>query len=67
MAYINANQPHLSSIASYSFVRFVAQMMEQVKSGYQAHVTRKRLSALSDHQLHDIGLTRADVQNFSRG
>jgi uncharacterized protein YjiS (DUF1127 family) len=44
-----------------SFARFAAAFT----AWNDARATRKALSVLSDRELEDIGLTRADIANFS--
>lgn len=44
-----------------SLSRFIAA----ITAWNEARVTRKALSVLSDRELDDIGLTRADIASFS--
>ncbi len=37
---------------------------ENVVEWYKSYQTRKELSQLSDEQLEDVGLTRADISKF---
>ncbi len=37
---------------------------ENVVEWYKSYQTRKELSQLSDEQLEDVGLTRADIAKF---
>ncbi|MEI4261285.1 DUF1127 domain-containing protein [Roseovarius sp. D0-M9] len=45
----------------FGFARFVAAF----HAWNDVRATRKALSVLSDRELEDIGLTRADIANFS--
>ncbi|MFD0860176.1 DUF1127 domain-containing protein [Roseovarius aquimarinus] len=42
----------------------VARLVAGFTAWNDARITRKALSALSDRELEDIGLTRGDVANF---
>ncbi len=44
------------------FTAFMAKVM----AWNDAKVTRNALNALSDHELSDIGLSRADIDNVTR-
>ncbi|MDJ0859477.1 MAG: DUF1127 domain-containing protein [Dinoroseobacter sp.] len=41
--------------------------MQRLISEYQAHQTRKALHELSDRQLLDVGLVRADINDLRFG
>jgi uncharacterized protein YjiS (DUF1127 family) len=47
--------------STYHFIQFVSNVLATVKGWNDARVTRKALSALSDRELDDIGLCRADI------
>jgi uncharacterized protein YjiS (DUF1127 family) len=49
------------AIAAYGFVQFAARLREKIAAWRNAHVTRVALNRLSDRELADIGLTRADI------
>ncbi len=45
----------------------LARTLQGLRSGWSAHRTYNALSRLSDEQLEDIGLTRADVPRAAAG
>ncbi len=49
---------HLRSLAS--------QLVDNLITWNRARITRNELSRLSDHNLHDIGLTRGDIESIRR-
>ncbi|MCA3507698.1 MAG: DUF1127 domain-containing protein [Rhodobacter sp.] len=50
--------------STYHFIQFVSSVLATVKGWNDARVTRKALSALSDRELDDIGLCRADIDRI---
>ncbi|MCA3439936.1 MAG: DUF1127 domain-containing protein [Rhodobacter sp.] len=50
--------------STYHFIQFVSNVLATVKGWNDARVTRKALSALSDRELDDIGLCRADIDRI---
>lgn len=42
----------------------VARFVNRLTAWNNARLTQKALSALSDHELNDIGLTRADIEKM---
>ena len=63
-------QGHYVAEKVYSFVQKVENAMDATKSLVKAWMKnsagRKELARLNDRELHDIGLTRADVYNELR-
>ncbi|MEM9394897.1 MAG: DUF1127 domain-containing protein [Pseudomonadota bacterium] len=59
MAYAAVAQPSFSAPRG-SFLGFIKQLITQ----YQEHQTRRALHELSDRQLLDIGLVRADINDL---
>ena len=47
--------------------RFFASLADAIVDWNDARLTRKSLEALSDRELDDIGLTRADIHAVARG
>ncbi|EIE51141.1 hypothetical protein AL036_01515 [Salipiger aestuarii] len=47
--------------------RFVATVADAIIDWHEARQTRKSLSALTDRELDDIGLTRGDIEMVARG
>ncbi|WP_417524988.1 DUF1127 domain-containing protein [Marinovum sp.] len=47
--------------------RVIVAMISAVQEWNDARQTRKMLSKLSDGELDDIGLTRADIDRVARG
>lgn len=45
----------------------LARAFQSLRAGWVAHRTYNELSRLSDQQLEDIGLTRADVPRAAAG
>jgi len=63
--------PERGVSASYeiaaSVSRFFASLTDAIADWHDARLTRKSLEALTDRELDDIGLTRADIYAVSRG
>lgn len=53
--------------AAGSIWRLVSALVGMLTAWNDMRVTRKALSALSDRELADIGLTRADIETLSIG
>lgn len=49
------------------FHRALASVVARVTAHYEARATRLALSKLSDHELDDIGLNRADLVHMNFG
>jgi uncharacterized protein YjiS (DUF1127 family) len=60
-AFETARSAPFGAITTYHIIRFVGDMMDRVIVWNDARVTRNALAKLSDRELDDIGLTRADV------
>lgn len=68
MAEINAtSRVPFGAIATYGAVQAVANLRDRITTWYAVRSTRKALNALSDRELADIGLTRADVDSVAAG
>ncbi|MBY6003413.1 DUF1127 domain-containing protein [Salipiger bermudensis] len=50
-----------------SVSRFFAAVTDAIIDWNDARLTRKSLEALTDRELDDIGLTRADIYSVARG
>jgi uncharacterized protein YjiS (DUF1127 family) len=62
MAFFDTNRTAYGTASAVSrIVAFVAQTAATVISWNDARITRKALSSLSDRELEDIGLLRADI------
>ncbi|MCA0963676.1 DUF1127 domain-containing protein [Salipiger bermudensis] len=63
--------PERGASASYAIAasvsRFFASLADAIVDWNDARLTRKSLEALSDRELDDIGLTRADIHAVARG
>lgn len=59
---IEVNQSRALSPRAF-YIAYVAcqNAIEAVKNAYARHQTQRALEALSDHELADIGLTRAMI------
>lgn len=55
------------AVAVYSVVRSIADFGERLTAWNDARRTLKALSRLSERELDDIGLTRADVARVAQG
>lgn len=55
------------AITTYGFVQVFASIRERVVGWNDTRRTRRALNALSDRDLADIGLTRADVDRVAMG
>jgi len=53
------------AIATYAAIGFVSSVVEGFVEWKVQRKTLRELSALTDHQLADIGMTRADINNGS--
>ncbi|MCR8546691.1 DUF1127 domain-containing protein [Salipiger sp. P9] len=62
--------PERSASASVAIAaqisRFVSSIADAIADWNDARLTRKSLEALTDRELDDIGLTRADISYVSR-
>lgn len=50
--------------STYHFILFVSNVLGTAKTWNDSRVTRKALSALSDRELDDIGLSRSDIDRI---
>jgi uncharacterized protein YjiS (DUF1127 family) len=64
MAYTTASAAPLGAVTTYRIVSAFSAMKAAVLAWNESRVTRKALSALSEAQLADIGLSRSDVYRF---
>ena len=55
------------AITTYGFVQFFANTRERLQRWNDTRRTRNALRVLSDRELADIGLTRADVERVATG
>ena len=60
-AVANTTQAPLGAVAVLRVVDSISNVKETVTTWNNARLTRNALSCLSTEQLHDIGLSRADV------
>ncbi len=63
MAYTTTARP----VAGFSVSNLIAGAVARFAAWNDARVTRKALEALTDRELDDLGLSRADVYNISAG
>jgi len=62
MAAFDTTRPFASApLAGGVFTRFVARMIGRIAAWNDARMTRKSLSALTPHELDDIGLVPGDI------
>ena len=54
----------LGAVTILHAVDAITHGFENVVERYKSHKTRKELANLSEAQLNDIGLTRADIATF---
>ncbi len=62
MAVIDTVRPHLNTTGSFG--QFIARLSGAIATWNDSRKTRKALSSLSDRELEDIGLTRADIDTI---
>jgi len=55
------------AIATFRAINFVEASLNGLATWNANRKTVKALSALSFHELQDIGLSRADIKNFGNG
>ena len=53
--------------AGFSATRILSDLVAKVAVWNDARVTRKALSALSNRELDDLGLTRGDIDDIAAG
>lgn len=66
----DANSTHrvpFGAVATYGFVQFATGLRDRIIAWNGARTTRNALNRLSDRDLADIGLTRADVERVATG
>ncbi|MDG1279910.1 MAG: DUF1127 domain-containing protein [Pseudorhodobacter sp.] len=56
-----ARSAPFGAITTYQIIRFFGDIMDRLVVWNDARVTRNALAKLSDRELDDIGLTRADL------
>ncbi len=62
MSVIESNRSvPLGAVAAFRVVSFIERALDVLQARRSAHATAAELSALSDSQLEDIGLTRKQV------
>lgn len=62
MAYADLNRPAVSGFSASS----VAQYFSVATAWLDARATRKALNKLTDRQLEDVGLQRADIDGIAQ-
>ena len=62
MAVIDTARSHFNTTGS--FAQFVAKLSGAIATWNDSRKTRKALSNLSDRELEDIGLSRADIDTI---
>lgn len=68
MAYTEQSHAHLAIAGVAERIgRVVVAMISTVRDWKDARETRRVLSKLTDSELSDIGLTRADIDRVARG
>lgn len=68
MAAFDTTRPApFGATTTYGFVQFFASARARLKSWNDVRRTRNALCVLSDRELADIGLTRADVERVALG
>lgn len=63
MAAFDTSRPMAHAAGVGSFTKFIANAFGAVASWNDDRVTRNALSKLTDRELDDIGLCRADIEN----
>lgn len=67
MSVIESNRSvPLGAVAASRFVAFFERALDVLQARRSAQATAAELSALSDSQLEDIGLTRGDIGAVAR-
>lgn len=67
MAVSNVTRPQLDGrLSGGRLHRLLPEILGRLAAWNDARVTRKALSRLSDRELDDIGLCRADIDRFWR-
>ena len=61
MAAIDQTRPYVAAGSAAGFGSFFAKIAGAFAAWKEANATRKALSSLTDRELDDIGLTRADI------
>lgn len=56
--------PPFGAVATFRTVQFVSNITNMLINWNETRVTRNALSRLSDRELDDIGLCRADIGNL---
>lgn len=63
MAAVDTTRPApMGAISTFRFVQFFSMIAESLRDWNDARVTRRALNKLSDRELDDIGLCRADIE-----
>lgn len=57
--------PNRTLGAGASATRVLADLVGRIAAWNDARVTRKALSALSNHELEDLGLVRGDIDDIA--
>ncbi len=65
MASIDSTRPFVTA-PRFSAGRLVTTFFQGVQSWNDARATRETLSRLSEHELRDIGLSRAEIGDIGR-
>lgn len=65
MATLDTNRSYTDATIVGTISRFIAGIFTTLVSWNDARITRKSLSGLSNRELEDIGLTRADIDTIA--
>lgn len=60
------NTAPLGAITTYRAVSGLSNILNKIKVWNEVRMTRKALAVLTDRQLDDIGLCRADIEMLGR-
>lgn len=66
-AFATTRPAPFGAITAYAFVQGFTSVAERMQAWNDARRTRAALSNLSDWELADIGLSRADIDRIARG
>ncbi|MCU0816129.1 MAG: DUF1127 domain-containing protein [Cypionkella sp.] len=65
-AYETSRPAPFGAISTFRFIQGVGAIFAMIAAWNDARVTRKTLSRLTDRELDDIGLCRADIEMIGR-
>ena len=67
MAIIDTSRPApFGAVSTYRIVNTIDNVAANIISGYRAKKNEKALQSLSNAQLEDIGITRAQIQDVAK-